>query len=425
MSGELAGVADIITGAAIARAVEPGAGEAHGGAGGNCLNCGTTLIGSHCHACGQNGHVHRTLHAFGHDFMHSVLHFDGKIWRTLPMLFWKPGDLTRRYVHGERAKFVSPLALFLFTVFLTFAIFNSLVPKSGNLDSVVATEDAAKQYQEDRSEILDDIAKLEADKKEAIAKKTPDYKWIDGEIARNQSSLKALDDDNGRELRKSELVKRQFDLAGSKAQTEIAKLQSQLDAAKAAGRPTADIEEELESSRTAANLMGKAVAALDNGKLETDGDWRFTDLDFPGADSLNEAAKHAAENPQLMVYKIQSNAYKYSWALIPISVPFVWLLFFWRRRFKMFDHAVFVTYSLTFMMLLGIIVAICLQFAATEAIGGLMMAFVPPIHLYRQLHHAYETSRFGAFWRMIVLSVFAMTALTLFAMLIVTLGVTG
>ena len=126
-----------------------------------------------------------------------------------------------------------------------------------------------------------------------------------------------------------------------------------------------------------------------------------------------------------MIYKIQSSAYKFSWALIPISVPFVWLLFFWRRRFKMFDHAVFVTYSLTFMMMLTALFAVLIQFPATEAVGGLMLAFVLPIHLYRHLHHAYQTSRFGAFWRMCILSVFAMTALTLFATLIITLGVAG
>jgi hypothetical protein len=125
-----------------------------------------------------------------------------------------------------------------------------------------------------------------------------------------------------------------------------------------------------------------------------------------------------------MLYKIQSNAYKYSWALIPISVPFVWLLFFWRRRFKMFDHAVFVTYSLTFMMLLGVVCAMLIQYPATEPIGGIALAFAPPIHMYRHIHHAYETSRFGAFWRMCLLTVFAMTALTLFATLVVTLGVT-
>ena len=35
----------------------------------------------------------------------------GKIWRTLPMLAWRPGELTRRYIEGERARFVSPMAL--------------------------------------------------------------------------------------------------------------------------------------------------------------------------------------------------------------------------------------------------------------------------------------------------------------------------
>ena len=48
------------------------------------------------------------------------------MWRTLPMLAARHGSLTRRYVHGERARFVSPLALFLFSVFLIFAVFESV-----------------------------------------------------------------------------------------------------------------------------------------------------------------------------------------------------------------------------------------------------------------------------------------------------------
>ena len=38
------------------------------------------------------------------------------------MLAWRPGELTRRYIDGERARFVSPIALFLFSVFLMFAV---------------------------------------------------------------------------------------------------------------------------------------------------------------------------------------------------------------------------------------------------------------------------------------------------------------
>jgi Protein of unknown function (DUF3667) len=425
MSGEIAAVADVLTGTALARAVEPEAGEGKA-SGGTCLNCGTKLTGAHCHACGQKAQVHRTLHAFGHDILHSVLHFDGKIWRTLPMLFWKPGDLTRRYVHGERARFVSPLALFLFTVFLTFAAFNWLVPTAPNLNGVVSKEAAEEQYQADRKALLDDISEVQADRKEADADQQPGREWRDGEIARLQGDLKTLDENRGKEIRQSELAARKIAAAKSKSDANIARLEAELKAARAGGKPTAAIEEKLESETVDAQLMDKAMSALGQpNEKGLSGNWTFTDPSLPGAATLNEAFKHATENPQLVLYKIQSNTYKYSWALIPISVPFVWLLFFWRRQFKMFDHAVFVTYSLSFMMLLGVLCAILLQFPATEVIGGLGLSLVPPIHMYRQLHHAYRTSRFGAFWRMCVLSIFALTALTLFAVLVVTLGITG
>ena len=45
-----------------------------------------------------------------------------------------------------------------------------------------------------------------------------------------------------------------------------------------------------------------------------------------------------AKNPELVFYKLKTNAYKFSWALIPISVPFVWLLFPFSRRFRLYDH---------------------------------------------------------------------------------------
>ena len=114
---------DIATGALIGRAFEPRAGKSPSGASGHglCLNCGTALIGNFCHACGQSEHVHRSLASIGHDLLHGVFHFEGKIWRTVPMLLLHPGALTRRYIAGERVRFVSPLALFLFSVFLMFA----------------------------------------------------------------------------------------------------------------------------------------------------------------------------------------------------------------------------------------------------------------------------------------------------------------
>ena len=36
-----------------------------------------------------------------------------------------------------------------------------------------------------------------------------------------------------------------------------------------------------------------------------------------------------------------------------MSTPLVWLLFFWKRQYKLYDHQVFAAFSLTFMMLLA------------------------------------------------------------------------
>jgi hypothetical protein len=430
MTGEFAGAAaDILTGAVLASAVEPVAGErADDTHETSCLNCGTPLIGAHCVACGQKAHVHRTLAGFGHDLVHGVFHFDGKIWRTLPMLAWRPGELTRRYVHGERAKFVSPLALFLFTVFLTFAVFNFISPGAPEINTQVSASDSEKEYQTDRKDILGDIAELETSKKEAIAKGEAGYQWVDGQIARNRESLKTLDENRGKQQRQADLAARKLALQKDKADTEIAKLEAQLAIAKKAGKPTKDIEDQIGAARMAVNMMGSAATVLGNGQ-RIDTNWSFTDLNFPGAKQLNEAAKHAAENPQLVIYKIQSNAYKYSWALIPISLPFLWLLFFWRRQFKLFDHAVFITYSLCFMMMLSALGGLILTWASEGSfifvVTILALMFVPPMHIYRQLHRAYQTSRFGALCRTALLSFFAMFALTLFATLIITLGITG
>ncbi len=105
MSGEGEIIGDIAQSALIARAAEPAHGESADGHSAEtaCLNCGTALIGSHCHACGQAAHVHKTLGVFFSDLLHGVFHFEGKIWRTLPLLAWNPGRLTREYTDGRRA----------------------------------------------------------------------------------------------------------------------------------------------------------------------------------------------------------------------------------------------------------------------------------------------------------------------------------
>ena len=52
------------------------------------------------------------------------MHFDGKAWRTSPMLLVRLGRLTRDYIMGKRARYIAPVPLFLLVVFLMFFVFS-------------------------------------------------------------------------------------------------------------------------------------------------------------------------------------------------------------------------------------------------------------------------------------------------------------
>ena len=89
-----------------------------------CANCDTKLVGAYCHACGQRAHLHYKVQHLVEEFMEGIAHFDGRVWRTLPLLAFNPGRLSREWMAGKRARYVAPLHLFLFAVFLLFLIPN-------------------------------------------------------------------------------------------------------------------------------------------------------------------------------------------------------------------------------------------------------------------------------------------------------------
>jgi hypothetical protein len=57
-----------------------------------------------------------------HDALHDLVHFDTKIFKTLPVLVFKPGKLTENAFDGKKNDYVKPLGLFVFLNFVFFAI---------------------------------------------------------------------------------------------------------------------------------------------------------------------------------------------------------------------------------------------------------------------------------------------------------------
>lgn len=79
-----------------------------------CHNCGIRLIGPFCAACGQKAvPLSVTLHDFFHELTHEMLHVDGRIFQSIRRLLLSPGFLTREYIQGRRARWISPIRLYL------------------------------------------------------------------------------------------------------------------------------------------------------------------------------------------------------------------------------------------------------------------------------------------------------------------------
>lgn len=352
MSGDIDGIGDAVMGGLNARAAEPNTGESDAAEAGLCLNCDTKLVGPYCHQCGQEGHLHRTLSAVWHDLLHGVMHFEGKLWHTLPLLAAKPGELTRRYIHGHRARFISPLALFLFAVFIMFAVIqisgaHLAVPKGA------------------------------------------------GEVAQQATTEMEADQ--------------------SRLERKIAELDAKIAADKAAGRDVGPLG-------AARKQLSDDLSDL---KVITDGaKGKIVDISSSWP-AMDKALEKANRNPELLIYKIQTSAYKFSWLLIPLSVPFLWLLFFWRREYKLYDHTIFVVYSLGFFILLATFFSVLNLLGVPAYLLSRAFIIIVPVHMLLQLKSAYQLSWGNAVLRTFILCIFSFTVLILFLMILLGLGLLG
>ena len=331
----------------------------------NCANCATPLTGSFCHACGQRAHVHRSLLHLGKEVLHGLLHFDAKAWRTLPMLVAKPGKLTRQYIDGKRTRFVSPLALFLFMMFLMFFAVSSVnVGTPGGVPGEVTAATAGLEK---------DIAK---------------------------------------------------------AKIKLAKAKAKLAAVRASGESADSAQADAEAARSEVNqneVALQAITAAVAGK----------EIVAPGAapvrsnvvsvstgnSRLDGTIKQAIKNPEFTFYKIKNAASKFCFLLVPLSLPFLWLMFFWKRGVTMYDHAVFALYSLSFMALLIAVLTLLEKTGLTTLVGWLA-CIAPPLHMFLQLRDTYSLRLASSLWRTMALLFVSLTVLVLYLLLILYLSVT-
>ncbi|GGY86694.1 hypothetical protein GCM10011613_34830 [Cellvibrio zantedeschiae] len=128
---------------------------------------------------------------------------------------------------------------------------------------------------------------------------------------------------------------------------------------------------------------------------------------------LERNINHALQNPDLVLYKMKGTASKFAFILIPISLPFMWLLFIRRKDIVLFDHCIFSLYSLSFICLLIMLVA-TLARVGWAGWSWVLILIVPPIHMFMQLRGTYQLTIGSALWRTLALLIVAGFALCVY-----------
>lgn len=375
---DIEGAGAVVTSGLVAGAIEKPtgkAGEDH--AHGACSDCGAETSGNFCANCGQPTHVHRSLLHLGEELLHGVMHFDARIWRTLPLLWLNPGRLTREWVEGKRTRYVSPLAIFLFTLFVMFFALSFMPHPESKAGGGGLAERIASQR----------VGLAEAEKA-LVQMRTESGAQPDPTMQMAINAGQKLVDDRRAALARLEVEQRDGRADGLKPGSWQASIK--------------DMATE-EAGETKIKVMGKDAEKEGHGVVAT--------------------VLKKLQNPDLAVYKLQQTMYKFAFLLVPLSIPFVALLFLWKRGFTLYDHGVFVLYSLTFMAMLLMLMVVSATIAGW--LGGIVITLgllAVPVHVFAQMKGAYSLSWFSALWRTIALLVFCNIVVGLFVTAIIYLG---
>ncbi len=159
-----------------------------------CLNCGTRLRGQYCGNCGQRSRnrlisIWQLLkEAFG-----DLLELDSRLWKTIIPLLIRPGQLTRDYLEGRRARYMPPFRTYLVlsVIFFVVVFFDPqkdlsffFVPEPPPTAEEIAQKVEAQRLKAEKKQAEVDAAVERLKKLEAAGK-------IDGQIRAE------LEDDRG------------------------------------------------------------------------------------------------------------------------------------------------------------------------------------------------------------------------------------
>jgi hypothetical protein len=347
------------------------AGRGHGHApapGAVCANCGAVLHGPYCHACGQDSDTHkRSLPHLIWEAIEGLFHLDGRLMRTGPDLFLRPGRLARDYLEGRIARHVPPFRTFLVALLLfIFAAEHAAHELTMANARAAAARAAALATPKGRAA---EAARIRA---EAATERDSDLKEAAGDRA---DDLKDPDENRAR-------VEAAYAKATARVQARYAQAMDKA-ARIAAGQPA-------EPAAASAEASDPSAAGSAGGSW-----W-------------DRGIHKAKANPEYYLNVLFTWAHRLAILLLPIVGLSLALVYTNRTGYFFYDHLLVAMNILSFAFLTN---ALCLVLPSWLAPYGLgLVAIWTPINLFQTLRGAYGSSILGAGLKTLVIWTVTVTA---------------
>jgi cell division protein FtsB len=343
---------------------------ANGHEAGVCDNCGAQLLGTYCHVCGQStDRRHRSLPHLAWEAAEGLFHLDGRLLRTLPDLFFRPGRLARDYMDHRIARHVPPFRTFL----IALVIFIFAAEHGAN----AVSEANARQQQH-----------------EARALATPQGRAV----AADRLRLEAAQD------RAADLNEAANDRVNDLKDPDDSRAHVEARYAAETARIEARYAEDMDTAgRVAAGLPPRAPTAVPATAKNA---W------------LKIAIRKAAANPDYYLEVLFTWAHRTAFLLLPIVGLSLALVYRDKRQYFIYDHLLVAMNLLSFAFLANA-VAFVLPLSLTMW-WLVLVAIWTPVNLFQTLRGGYGSTVLGAVLKTFVVWI---TTVTAFSVLVISLVV--
>ena len=146
-----------------------------------CPNCGRDRPGSFCGHCGQSDRDYRrSLRSVLSEFVRETFEIDSRLYRTLTLLLFRPGRLAAEFSRNRRARYMSPVRLYIFASFVFFLVLSTtsglgspdgaitIPPNDGLTEDMLPSDDRIEAFkaalpEEYRTKVQDILDRPESD----------------------------------------------------------------------------------------------------------------------------------------------------------------------------------------------------------------------------------------------------------------------